>query len=60
LFLNRELARVLQNRGANGNARENGWKEVTVRAGSKGHNSRKLEKGKLELSNNKIQTNKQI
>ena len=40
----------MQNRRANGNSRENGWKEVTEKLKAEGHNSRDLEKEKQELS----------
>jgi hypothetical protein len=53
------MARVLQNGNANGKARENGWKEVTGRAESKGHNSRVLSvkgiiKQQIELTPTKL------
>ena len=48
MFPNRELARDLQNGKANGNARENEWKEVTEKVRAEGQNSRDLAKGKQD------------
>jgi hypothetical protein len=54
------VARVLQNRSANGDERENGWKEVTEKAGEKGHNSRDLAVRGKGIIKPKKQSPKQI
>jgi len=48
------VARVLQNGKANGSERENGWKEVTEKAGQEGHDSREFQQEEKESSNKKL------
>jgi hypothetical protein len=48
------VARVLQNGKANGSGRENGWKEVTEKAGQEGHNSRELAARRKRIIKQKI------